>query len=554
MVNMKKVEIVLLVSVIGFFLSVTGICNAFIPGEYTTDSHTVALYHLNQTSGTTVIDSSGNGNNGTLSGSILPQWTTGAFGGGLHLASGNGVTSGIDLPMPFMTGPWATIEMTIKWDYTSSGPIPGDSAFLGYLGFGSGVLIRAYIDDSNPARFKCKFHFIVSQYEGYVGPISSNEYSVDADTWTHLAFTASWEDTGGGVWKGVQRIYVNGQLAGTYIGTGFPVPGGNADIGMLAWTDSTPWGGSIDEIRISNIARTEFGLKPCGEDGYSQVDLNNDCYVDFKDFATLAEDWLKCTDPEELGCVNCNEIAFGPATADANTVALWHLNEGVGAAAYDETSYKQLTINAAGTSYSWANASAYNLDKCLYGNGTSGSYCKSAALPIANSSNITNQMTISAWIRAEGISSEGSYVVSTNDSAILRLVGTASDVVIQAVFHDWRNGYYTGGYAPAVEASVGALDYNWHHIAGVYNGIPDGNGNANYYLYWDGVMVDHKVIQAVDPDPTHAGRTGLTLVDTGTGELYIGGNGNANQAFQGYIDDVKVEKTARTKFFNKACE
>jgi hypothetical protein len=233
---------------------------AFVGGEYTADEHTVALYHLNQTDGTTVIDSSGNGNNATLAGNTLPQWTTGAYGGGIQLASGYGVTSGIDLPVSFMSGPWATIEMAVKWDYKSTGPIPGDTAFLGYLGFGSGVLIRSYIDDSNPARFKAKFHFIVSQYEGYVGPFTSPEYSIDADTWTHLAFTTSWEDIGGGVWKGVQRIYVNGELAGTYIGSGFPIPGGNGDIGMLAWPDSTPWGGSIDEIRISDIARTEFGV------------------------------------------------------------------------------------------------------------------------------------------------------------------------------------------------------------------------------------------------------------------------------------------------------
>ena len=37
---------------------------------------------------------------------------------------------------------------------------------------------------------------------------------------------------------------------------------------------------------------------------YNQTDLNKDCYVDFEDFGIIAEEWMTCTDPNNLKCVN----------------------------------------------------------------------------------------------------------------------------------------------------------------------------------------------------------------------------------------------------------
>ncbi len=56
--------------------------------NYTTDANTVALYHFDAASGTTVTDSSGNNNNGTASNAIYGS-------GNLNNALGfNGTTSG----------------------------------------------------------------------------------------------------------------------------------------------------------------------------------------------------------------------------------------------------------------------------------------------------------------------------------------------------------------------------------------------------------------------------------------------------------------------------
>ncbi len=42
----------------------------------------------------------------------------------------------------------------------------------------------------------------------------------------------------------------------------------------------------------------------CGEWGYSDADVNEDCYVNLIDFALMAESWLTCTDPLDSNCVN----------------------------------------------------------------------------------------------------------------------------------------------------------------------------------------------------------------------------------------------------------
>jgi len=42
----------------------------------------------------------------------------------------------------------------------------------------------------------------------------------------------------------------------------------------------------------------------CGDSGttYLTADLNKDCYVNFKDMAKMAENWVKCTNPADAAC------------------------------------------------------------------------------------------------------------------------------------------------------------------------------------------------------------------------------------------------------------
>jgi hypothetical protein len=44
-------------------------------------------------------------------------------------------------------------------------------------------------------------------------------------------------------------------------------------------------------------------VSDCGDWGYLFADFNNDCKVDFKDFAKFAEQWLECTSPGGENCI-----------------------------------------------------------------------------------------------------------------------------------------------------------------------------------------------------------------------------------------------------------
>ncbi len=59
----------------------------------------------------------------------------------------------------------------------------------------------------------------------------------------------------------------------------------------------------FDNLEIINCTE-----KPviCGDEGtiYLSGDINKDCRVDLKDFNILAQQWLKCKNPEDISCIN----------------------------------------------------------------------------------------------------------------------------------------------------------------------------------------------------------------------------------------------------------
>ncbi|MFI4912189.1 MAG: alginate lyase family protein [Sedimentisphaeraceae bacterium JB056] len=58
------------------------------------------------------------------------------------------------------------------------------------------------------------------------------------------------------------------------------------------------YSGLIDELSISYLNGS------CALTGYAKSDINRDCYVDILDVALIAQQWLVCTNPTQLGCVD----------------------------------------------------------------------------------------------------------------------------------------------------------------------------------------------------------------------------------------------------------
>lgn len=217
----------------------------FIPGQYADDSSTVGLYHLNQSSGTTVLDDASSGRtarNGTVINGT-PNWTAGDFGNGLGFTR-EGSTR---MNLGALTGTSAnyTIEFYFKWDYAYVSE-PGNLFYAEEAAFA-----RTYLVDhgASPATFL--IDYAVRKGDGNWYEIFTPADSTLTNDWHNIAFTRTWDGVNTGC-----KIYVDGveKASGGFAG-GFWDPGLN-----LYMPSGSSIGGTFDEIRVSNVARTEFGI------------------------------------------------------------------------------------------------------------------------------------------------------------------------------------------------------------------------------------------------------------------------------------------------------
>ncbi|MEK9148913.1 MAG: LamG-like jellyroll fold domain-containing protein, partial [Candidatus Desantisbacteria bacterium] len=209
--------------------------------EYTTDSNTVALWHFNEGSGSLTLDETGRFN-GTVNGAA---WTTGKYGNALSF---NGVTNSVTISSNLSEG--ITSQMTAEaWIYTTKteGRIVGrySREGLSYLLTLEGGKIAFYVNSPS-----------------YTSAGRSTS-SIPLNTWTHVAATYDGSTI---------RTYINGVMdsttpksLGNIISTTIPIT-----IGASSYPDIY-FGGFIDEVRISNIARTEFNVQT--ENQTNQTDI-----------------------------------------------------------------------------------------------------------------------------------------------------------------------------------------------------------------------------------------------------------------------------------------
>ena len=186
----------------------------------------VAAYNLNEGSGTAVVDASGNGNNGIISGAT---WTSsGKFGNTLSF---NGVDNRVslgrklDFVAPFTAEAWIYPTSYADWCVILSKRdsfSPADMRFDIGLYTGTGAL---FVQD---------------------GTLHVSSYVPSLNTWTHVAVTI---DANSSI-----SLYVNGLFYQT-LGTLSPGSDSTAEV-MIGNTGDLddPFQGMIDEVRIYNRA------------------------------------------------------------------------------------------------------------------------------------------------------------------------------------------------------------------------------------------------------------------------------------------------------------
>jgi len=150
---------------------------------------------------------------------------------------------------------------------------------------------------------------------------------------------------------------------------------------------------------------------------------------------------------------------------------------------------------------------------------------------------LSQQVTVSAWVKPTKVDTEGTYIVSMPYRFFLRFSSTTG-----AAFGGFTEDSSWQETLAAVEDGNTVIDGQWHHIEGIYDGTQDANGNGTVYLYWDGELVDTTNF-AVD-----AGGKGFWSSNNDEGVICLGASEPDHQTtnFSGYIDDVIIRNAADT--------
>jgi hypothetical protein len=255
------------------------------------DTGIVAYYKLDETTGSTAADSSGNGNDGTVLGT--PVWTTGQKNGAIELSgdTGNFINCGeawADFTEEITVSAWIKCTFDQPWQAIVT---KGDSSWRLFRDCVSG--------DSNNASFTLNGTGFTPAVSGSTGGVSDNKWHQIVGTYDGFN----------------QCIYVDGILAASHVipeGTLIATNDWNVCIGADDEHEGERlFDGLIDEVRIYEIGLpadmvldqfiADGGHDSCGGN-YLPGDLNKDCYITFADFAEFANSWLDCTDVTNSRC------------------------------------------------------------------------------------------------------------------------------------------------------------------------------------------------------------------------------------------------------------
>ncbi|MFC2142948.1 putative Ig domain-containing protein [Candidatus Aenigmatarchaeota archaeon] len=202
---------------------------------------------------------------------------------------------------------------------------------------------------------------------------------------------------------------------------------------------------------------------------------------------------------------------------DEYTLGLWHLDEGEGTIAYDETGIFHGTINGA----TWTDNTAP-----IGGSDYSLSFDGNDCVTITTGTNGVNgepfeEFTLEAWVYP---TSHQGIQTFLSDVSVDGLIELKSTHVGSGKFRIER---YADSYQIAEDPNIHDL-FNWYHVAGTWNGLI-------LKLYVNGEPVD-----SVDSVGEYESSGGVSI------GCYPGGN----NPYVGIVDEVRISNTAREDFNN----
>lgn len=202
----------------------------------------VGIWRMDENTGTTTADASGNNNNGTLNGAA---WTTGVSGSAIDLR-GN---SQVDIADNAALRPG-----NISWGLwiRTAGTASGNQVIIGKSDFStaSNEQYVVWLDGSGRANMSIKRNSGCAIAAGWYNVVGTS--NIDDQQWHHIV----------GTWDGTTaRMYVDGALQGANAA----IPAGNIDncvggsLRFGIWWQNFPdrYAGDIDEVHLYDRALTQ---------------------------------------------------------------------------------------------------------------------------------------------------------------------------------------------------------------------------------------------------------------------------------------------------------
>lgn len=199
----------------------------------------IAAYAMNENTGTTTADATGNGHNATLNNAA---WTTGHTGSGLTNPTNTaGAVTGV------FTAPAAAITL-MAWIKPTALPAGGSDIACGF--FDSGGQTEAALFSQRGDGFSTP-NVVQGNIRLNSSLVAISGSAMTVGTWSHVTMTYDGSNI---------RLYVDGTLVNTVAGTGTITPG---DALTICGPDSGNSGSSyqarlvIDDVRVFNSALTQ---------------------------------------------------------------------------------------------------------------------------------------------------------------------------------------------------------------------------------------------------------------------------------------------------------
>lgn len=424
--------------------------------NYTNDGNTSVLFHLDSSNGTSLIDSSSNGNTGTAVGS--PSWVIGNLYNALSL---NG------------TNQYATVADSASLSFSQSNTLEGWTKFDSNFGNNTHNQDQTVVDKGSYKLY----------YDRTTGKVTYELANSGATNWTQQAgndVKGSWDNNG--------KAYVLAQVAiGSNIYAALGV--GTSDAEVWKWNGST-WSQIGGDGKNSSWADQTYesvaSLVADGNTLYAGLGTGaGDAEVWSCDTSSGCSTWTKIggdgLDPGAPG--NASWAAATYETAESMTVLGGYLYVGLGLSAQDGEVWRFNTSNSdwtkiggdgvnPGGGASWA--AAANVEE-VYSMVNDGTYVYAGLGSSANDAAVWRfNPGTNAWGQIGGQSCCGSWGVVHEDVLSMTVMG---------------GNLYIGLGTSAGDAEVWKFDGNWTKIGGDGTGWADATYEGVYSLTNDGTNI-----------------------------------------------------------------